>query len=231
MKVKICGITNIEDAELAVQLGADYLGFIFTPSPRQVSPGDVFAILEELSKKNLGDAVEAVGVFVNERKEFIEKVIRHTGIDLVQLHGDEDVQTANSYSFPWYKALRIVSREDVDRQIRPGNRSWSCSRLLIDTRVEGMYGGTGKTIALDVARYAREKVKNAGKEFFLAGGITPDNVHRLLAKIEPDGIDVSSGIEERKGKKSNKKMVQLFAEIGTQCLNKSFCDVQGQFKE
>jgi phosphoribosylanthranilate isomerase len=227
VKIKICGITNIEDAELAVQLGADYLGFLFAPSPRQVSPGDVFAILEDLSKKNLRDAVKAVGVFVNERKEIIEKVIQHTGIDLVQLHGDEDVQTANSYSFPWYKALRIVSKDDVDKQIQPGHQSWSCSRLLVDTRVEGMYGGTGKTIALDVARYARKKVKNAGKAFFLAGGITPDNVYRLVAEVKPDGIDVSSGIEEKKGKKSKEKMVRLFAEIGTQRLNKNFCENQG----
>lgn len=207
IKVKICGITNIEDAELAVQLGADYLGFIFAPSPRQVSSQGAAVILEELSKLNLRNAIKAVGVFVNEREEVIKEVIWETGIDEVQLHGDEDAREVNSYTFTWYKALRVGSREDAAIQ------SWNCSRLLIDTRVEGVYGGTGQTISLDVARYARDRIRGAGKEFFLAGGITPDNVSRLIDGIHPDGIDVGSGVEETTGKKSKEKMRRLFAEI------------------
>ena len=213
IKVKICGITNIEDAEQAVQLGADYLGFIFASSPRQVSSQDAADILEELSKRNLRNAIKAVGVFVNEKEEVIKQIIRQTGIDEVQLHGEEDASAANSYTFTWYKALRVASREDVAIQEDAVIQSWNCSRLLIDTKVEGMYGGTGQAVPLDVARYAKDRIKGAGKDFFLAGGITPDNVSRLTAAVQPDGIDVGSGVEETTGKKSIEKMRQLFAEI------------------
>jgi phosphoribosylanthranilate isomerase len=211
IKIKICGITNIEDAELALRLGADYLGFIFAPSPRQVSPQDAAVILDELSRKSLRNTFKAVGVFVNEQEETIKEVIWQTGIDEVQLHGEEDARAANSYTFTWYKALRVASREDVDNV---DIRSWNCPRLLLDTRVDSMYGGTGQTVPLDVARYAGDRIKGAGKEFFLAGGITPDNVSRLIAALQPDGIDVGSGSEESKGKKSAEKMTRLFAETG-----------------
>jgi len=208
IKVKICGITNIADAELAVRLGADYLGFVFAPSPRQVSPQEAAAILDELAYLRLRDAVKVVGVFVNEGEDVLKEIIWQTGIDQVQLHGDEDPQTVNSYTFSWYKALRVASPGDVT------SRSWQCPRLLIDTRIEGLYGGTGQTVPLDLARRARDRIKESGQEFFLAGGITPDNVSRLITAVQPDGIDVSSGIEETKGKKSAGKMKRLFSEIG-----------------
>lgn len=211
--VKICGLTNYEDAALAVKLGADYLGFIFAPSPRQIDAEGVTAILHELKVSGLRDKVKTVGVFVNEKNEIIERVIETTGINIVQLHGDETCEETKSYSFPWYKALRIASKEDVGKQIFSNNCAWNCSRLLIDSKVEGLYGGTGKSVTADVALYAKEKIKEAGKDFFLAGGVTPENVFNILDSIKPDGIDVGSGIEETKGKKSSEKMEKLFEEI------------------
>ena len=211
--VKICGLTNCEDAAKAVTLGADYIGFIFAESTRQVNVENAADILNKLKESKLRDKVKAVGVFVNEEKENIKKVIKQTGIDLVQLHGDETPALVNRYSFPWYKVFRIASKEDVDKQIFPKGYLYQCNRILIDTKVKCQYGGTGKNIQFIVALYAKEKTKEIGKEFFLAGGITPENVYEILNSIQPDGIDVGSGVEEKKGKKSHKRMELLFEEI------------------
>ena len=213
VQVKICGLTNYEDAAKAVTLGADYIGFIFAESPRKVYAEIVADILNKLKENNIRDKVKAVGVFVNEEKENIEKIIKQTGIDIVQLHGVEKPADANRLTFPWYKVFRISSREDVDNQIFPKGYLWQCSKLLIDTKVANLYGGTGKKIDLNVAQYARDRTEVMGKKFFLAGGINPDNVFELLNGIGPDGIDVGSGVEELEGKKSHKKMELLFEEI------------------
>ncbi len=213
MKVKICGLTNYEDAELAVKSGADYIGFIFAESPRKADTERVAAILHELENNNLRNIVKAVGVFVNEKKETIESIIEKTGIDIAQIHGDETYKQTNEYSFPWYKAIRISSNSDVDEQIVLNGFMWKCPLLLIDTKVEGIYGGTGKALALDIVNYAKERVKETGKDFFLGGGITSENVFDILKKTEPDGIDIGSGIEEIKGKKSPERVKMLFEEI------------------
>lgn len=212
--MKICGLTNCEDAEKAVTLGAGYIGFIFAKSPRKVDTEIAADILKKLKENELRDKVKAVGVFVNEEKENIEKIIKQTGIDIVQLHGDETPAVANKYTFPWYKVFRIASREDVDKQILSKGYLWQCDRLLIDTKVASFYGGTGKRIDLSVAKYAKDRTEVMGKKFFIAGGITPENVFELLDGIRPDGIDIGSGVENTKGKKSHKKMELLFEEIG-----------------
>ncbi len=211
VQVKICGLTRYEDAALAVKLGADYIGFIFAASPRQITVEKAAELVQKLEENGLSEKVKTVGVFVNEQKEIIEEIIRHVGIDLIQLHGDETDTETQAYSFPWYKALRIRSREDVENTITTQN--WHCPRLLIDTKVKGTYGGTGISIDEDVARYAGATIRGAGKEFFLAGGIGPENVFQLLNAVQPDGIDVGSCIEEAEGKKSVEKMAQFFEEI------------------
>jgi phosphoribosylanthranilate isomerase len=211
--VKICGLTNYNDAALAVKLGADYIGFIFAQSPRQVDDKRVSDIIRKLSENGLLNSVKTVGVFVNESSERIKTIVEKTGIDIIQFHGDEKSDEVNTFPLPWYKALRIKSREDVDKQIDKEGRNWTCSRLLVDTAVEGMYGGTGEMLAADVACYACECVKNIGKEFFLAGGITPENVFEIIATVRPDGIDIGSGVEESKGRKSKEKLEKLFEEV------------------
>ncbi len=210
-KIKICGLTNYEDAACAVNLGADYLGFIFAESPRQVAAETVASILHNLTENGLREKVKTVGVFVNEKREIIESVLSDTGIDSVQLHGDEKKREVENYPFVWYKALRTSTIKDVDDIFK--QEQWSCSRLLIDTKVEGIYGGTGKQVANEVALYAKKRIKEYGKEFFLAGGINPENVYSIVATIQPDGIDVGSGVEETKGRKSKVKLEKLFTEI------------------
>lgn len=211
VQVKICGLTNYEDAACAVTLGADYLGFIFAESPRQVAAETVASILQTLTEHGLREKVKTVGVFVNEKLETIESILSETGIDLVQLHGDEKKREVENYPFAWYKALRISTVKDVDDIFE--QEQWSCSRLLIDTKVEGIYGGTGKQVANEVALYAKKRIKEYGKEYFLAGGINPENVYNIVATIQPDGIDIGTGVEETKGKKSKEKLERLFAEI------------------
>ncbi len=211
IKIKICGITNYNDAALAVKLGAEYIGFIFAESPRQVKADTVADILHRLREQGLNKSVKTVGVFVNEQPETIEKILTQTGIDLIQLHGDETSSDAIQYPFQWYKALRISSKVDVDRAV--DNWTSCCSQLLIDTKVKDSYGGTGKRIAEEVALYAKNRIVEAGKRFFLAGGINPENVYSIVTKIQPDGIDIGSGVEGIKGKKSKEKMIKLFKEI------------------
>ena len=213
IQVKICGLTNYEDAAKAVSLGADYIGFIFAESPRKVDAEIVAEILIKLKENELRDKVKTVGVFVNEEKENIERIVKQTDIDVVQLHGDETPAVANRYTFPWYKVFRVSTKEDVDTQIFPKGYLWQCGRLLVDTKVESLYGGTGKGIDVSVAQYAKDRTEIMGKKFFLAGGITPENVFELLNGIRPDGIDIGSGVEDTKGKKSHKKMELLFKEI------------------
>lgn len=205
MKIKICGITNLEDAQLAVDLGANYLGFIFAESPRQADPESVRMIMSNLKNR---DKVKCVGVFVNEQVEIMEALARDCNLDLLQLHGDEEKSVAKTLTIPWYKAFRIGDENDIDEML-----SWPGSRYLADAKVEGLYGGTGKSISKKVALSAKERVSEINKEFFLAGGITPENVYDLASFIKPDGIDVSSGVELKPGKKDPEKMKTLFENI------------------
>lgn len=203
MKIKICGLTNLEDAQLAIDLGASYLGFIFAKSPRQTDPEATRMIISNLKNR---DNVKCVGVFVNEQIEIMEAIAKDCGLDLLQLHGDEEKSAAKTLTIPWYKAFRLGEQSDIDDML-----TWPCSRYLADAKVEGLYGGTGKTISTDVAKGACLKTGEMNKEFFLAGGITPENAKGLVDAIKPDGIDVSSGIEIKPGKKDPSKMKELFS--------------------
>ncbi len=210
LKIKICGLTNLKDAIKAVELGADYLGFIFSSSPRQVTIRDCQVILAGLEQMGFREKIKAVAVCVNEDKEVMEKIVEECGIDFVQLHGDEESSFAESLGFPWYRALRIKDKNDI------GNLSidsWSCERLLLDARVDGAYGGTGKRISTEVAVLAGQEIGRCGKEFFLAGGLNPENIKEAILSIHPDGVDIGSGVEARAGKKSYAKMEELFREI------------------
>jgi len=210
LEVKICGITNLKDAIKAVELGASYLGFVFSSSSRQVTVRDCQVILAGLDKKGLRKKIKAVGVCVNETKTEMEKMVEECGLDFIQLHGDEKIKFSNGLQFPWYRALRIKDEKDIAIL---SVDSWDCKRLLIDARVDGAYGGTGKRISAEIARMAGEKIRESGKEFFLAGGLNPDNIKEAILSIHPDGVDISSGVETRPGKKSYGKMEKLFREI------------------
>ena len=213
MKVKICGITTIDDALMAIDCGADMLGFIFAHSPRQVTVALVERILNMVAKLRPSNAIETIGVFVNTPGEEINTVLSQTGLQTAQLHGDESSMVANAYEFPWYKAVRFRSNIDVDTLFRDNTMNWSCSRLLVDTALPGVFGGTGIAVDAALAHYAKEKILDNKREFFIAGGINPQNVGLIQKTLTPNGIDVSSGVEECPGKKSLLKMEALFKQI------------------
>jgi phosphoribosylanthranilate isomerase len=193
VKVKICGITNIGDATAAVDFGADALGFVFFKgSPRYISPDAAAAII-----KQLPPFTTTVGVFVDEKPEQVEKIINLTCIDIVQFHGNEppEICDVSRYSI---KAIRVKSLESLDHL---NNYKDRVSAFLLDTFTPDILGGTGQIFNWDIAVYA----KQFGR-IILAGGLTPDNVAAAIRRVRPYGVDVSSGVESKKGKKDHKKM-------------------------
>ena len=198
VKVKICGITNTGDAEAAISLGADALGFVFfRESPRYVSFKDAASI-----RKTLLSFVLAVGVFVNETAQGIEEIASVSGIDLIQLHGDEPPEMCRR-SRRVIKVIRVKSLESLS----PLNEyKDKVSAFLLDTYTPDALGGTGRIFNWDIAVEA----KQFGR-IVLAGGLTPDNVAEAVGYVKPYAVDVSSGVELRKGKKDHTKL-RLFIE-------------------
>jgi phosphoribosylanthranilate isomerase len=198
VKVKICGITNIDDALAAVDFGADALGFVFfKKSPRYVLPEKAAAIIKELPP-----FIQTVGVFANEQRENIEAVIAASRIDLVQLHGDEDPAMCK-LTKRVVKGIRIKS---LDSLAPLGRYAPHVSAFLLDAYTADKLGGTGMIFNWDIAVEA----KQFGK-IILAGGLTTDNVSKAVKYVKPYGVDVSSGVELAKGKKDLGKM-KLFIE-------------------
>lgn len=196
LRIKICGITNAEDATAAVEYGADALGFVFyQKSPRNVSPETSRSIIASLPP-----LITTVGVFVNETVETINRIKTETGIDMVQLHGEEPPPVCHAWPRV-IKALRVSSPSDLDALA-----SYHASAFLLDAYSPVEYGGTGQVfnwdIAIEAKRYGR---------IILAGGLTPDNVALAVELVRPYGIDVSSGVEKEKGKKDLNKL-RLFIE-------------------
>jgi Phosphoribosylanthranilate isomerase len=206
-KVKICGITNAEDGSLALRLGADELGFVLAPSPRRVEPEAAKAVIDAL--REIG-SFRAIGVFVNEDAGAMRDILRFAGLDAAQIHGDESPEDCAGFNFPWYRALRVASVADAMAQVQ---RRWGCPRLLVDTLVGSSYGGTGTSVGTWAALASRAIAREQGKEFFIAGGVKPRNAASFIHSFAPDGIDISSGVEEKPGKKSEEKLRALFAAI------------------
>ncbi len=198
VKVKICGITNIDDANAAVDFGADALGFVFfKDSPRYVSPEKAISII-----KNLPSFITTIGVFANEHIENIEKIVSSTGMDVIQMHGEEPPVMCKC-SRRIIKAIRVKSLESLDPLSKYKDM---VSAFLLDTYSPNILGGTGRIFNWDIAIEA----KQFGR-IILAGGLNPDNVSDAVKRVRPYAVDVSSGVELKKGKKDHKKM-KLFIE-------------------
>ncbi len=195
-RVKICGITRYEDAEAAVDYGADALGFIFYEgSPRHVFPETVKEIIS-----NLPPFVTTVGVFVNATPTEIREVIEFTGVDIVQLHGDEPPEEC----LFWPRVIKAIKVRDlIDLEEL---KKYRVSAYLLDTYSPDLPGGTGKTFNWDIAIEA----KRFGP-IVLAGGLNPDNIADAVKKVRPYAVDVSSGVEAKKGIKDHEKL-RLFIE-------------------
>lgn len=201
MKIKICGITNAEDATLAVAAGADALGFIFhRKSPRFVEPSLVRTIVA-----GLPPFVLPIGVFVNEAAAVVRNLMDDCGLALAQLHGDETAAYSQGLGRPVLKALRLKDRGTFLALAEFQGRA-NVRGFVIDAFSEQAYGGTGQTVDWTLAAEAARAAP-----ILLAGGLTPANVSQAIQAVRPYGIDVSSGVEARPGKKDPEK-VKAFIE-------------------
>ena len=193
VKVKICGITNIDDAVHAADCGADALGFVFfDKSPRCVSPEQARGIIAELPP-----FVTAVGLFVNEQPQRIREIADFCALDLLQLHGDE---TPRDCLLPPHRVVKALRVKDAS-SLAP-LADYAVSALLLDAWASGIYGGTGHVFNWELAARAAET-----RRIILAGGLNPDNVAEAVRSVRPYGVDVSSGVEAFPGRKDREKVV------------------------
>lgn len=199
--VKICGITDYEDASIAVELGAAALGFIFAHSPRQVTPQKARDIISAIPP-----FVKTVGIFVNQDPIEINKIMRYCGLDLVQLHGDESPDFCDELMPYTIKALRIKDEASLrTAQAYRGN----VRALLLDTYSKDKAGGTGETFDWQLAI----KIKKLGIPIILAGGLKPSNIEGAISIVRPYAVDVNSGVEKRPGKKSHSLIKDLMEKV------------------
>lgn len=200
-KIKICGLTRVEDALLSAQLGADFLGFIFVPdSPRFIEPEAAAEIIRAVAASEASP--KAVGVFRDASNEYIREVAAVAGLDLVQLHGTETEEDISTLDLPAVKSFRVG--DTLPDTTSVPSAEW----LLFDTYDERRSGGTGRCFDWSLlAMYPRSK------PFFLAGGLTPDNVGAAVSLARPDAIDLASGVEAEPGIKDHDKLRSLFERV------------------
>jgi phosphoribosylanthranilate isomerase len=194
MRIKICGITRVEDAVLAAELGADFIGLNFyPPSPRYLDLERAGEIREAVAGR-----CRVVGVFVNAPREFIAERLAALALDLIQFHGDEDEAALEGWSVPTIRAIRLKPGEQ-GAQFPPTRADYR----LLDRFDPELFGGTGRTIPLELLR---------GRDLsrvFISGGLTPDNVAAAVA-LNPYAVDVASGVESAPGVKHDGKLRSFF---------------------
>jgi phosphoribosylanthranilate isomerase len=191
-RVKICGITNAEDALSAVEMGADALGFIFYKgSKRYIDPARASEIISALPP-----LISLVGVFVNQGIDEIKKTAEMSGIDTLQLHGDESPEFCAMLPYKMIKALRVKDTVDTDVV-----ELYPVRAILFDRHSDELYGGTGRSFDWDALKNMK-----ISKKIILSGGLTPENVSRAIEMVKPYGVDVSTGVEDSPGRKNHIKM-------------------------
>ncbi|MDH4361791.1 MAG: phosphoribosylanthranilate isomerase [Nitrospirota bacterium] len=206
-KIKICGITNQEDAETAVHEGADALGFVFySQSPRYVEPAVAKRIIESLPP-----FVLPIGVFVNQDLDTVRGLFDDCGLALAQLHGDESPGFCESLRRPVLRALRLRDRTSflalAEFKGRMGVRGF-----VVDAFSEMVYGGTGHTTDWSLAAEVAKAVP-----ILLAGGLTSENVQEAIRQVQPYGVDVSSGVEQSPGRKDSAKIRAFIQSVRLVC--------------
>lgn len=205
-QVKICGLTTLEDARFAAGALADYLGFIFyEKSPRYIDPGKAGAII------NWVEGPSTVGVFVNQPPDDVNMIVRQSGLDYVQLHGTESPEYCRSMEKPVIKVFHVTpdtTANELQSRITPylSHVEW----LMFDTKLDGMWGGTGEPFDWSVL-----KTIPRGKPFFLSGGLTPENISAACKELSPTAIDINSGVEQAPGIKDYEKLERLFEQLRT----------------
>jgi phosphoribosylanthranilate isomerase len=199
-RIKICGITNAADAQTAVEAGADALGFIFYgKSPRYVPVEQVAEI-----SRHIPPFVMRVGVFVDADEDFIGRAIAEGNLSLLQFHGDEPPEFCTQFGLMSMKAFRIKDAESL--KTIP---DYQTDAYLLDAYSSTTLGGTGEKFNWDLAVEAQK----FGKPVFLAGGLTPENVADAVRKVQPFGVDVSSGVEFSPGKKDAAKVKAFISAV------------------
>ncbi len=193
VRVKICGITNLADAQVAVEAGADALGFNFyEKSPRYVP----IAAAAEISRA-LPPFTLRVGVFVNPAGEQVQRALAECSLNLLQFHGDEPPEFCTQFRLMSMKAFRIRDAGSLKELSKYRTDAW-----LLDAYASDAFGGTGEKFN----RYLAIEAQKPGKPVFLAGGLTPENVGAAVWQVHPFGVDVSSGVESSPGRKDRAKV-------------------------
>ena len=199
-KIKICGITNLEDGLKCAEAGADALGFVFAPSLRQVTPKKANEICKKLPR-----SISKVGVFVNETPSTLLKIAGACQLGYVQLHGSEDRGYLGQLTLPYVKVFRVK-----DESILQEIANYRLSLFMLDTFSNGRLGGGGKNFDWEIAVQA----KKFGR-LILSGGLNPENVRTALERVRPYGVDVCSGVERAPGKKDIEKVKKFIQEVRT----------------
>ena len=201
-KIKICGITNVEDATWAANLGADYLGMVFfKESKRKISLEKAKEIIETLPPY-----IEKVGLFVNEEPEIVEKALKLCQLNVLQFQGEELPEYCNQFKD---RAKIIKSFRMKDEEVLKRIPEYDVDFYHLDAFVEGLHGGTGATFNWDLAL----KVKELGRPIFLAGGLNPENITEAIKKVQPYAVDVASGVESSPRRKSVELMQQFVQKV------------------
>jgi phosphoribosylanthranilate isomerase len=204
VRVKICGITSLEDARLAIAAGADMLGFNFyRPSPRFIEPAEVKKIVESLRAEIEGRGLTMVGVFVNEASPgTVADIVDEAGLNAVQLHGDESIEFCATLKQLLNGKLLIKVLRVTDTFAPAETQKYDADAIMLDAFHLEMRGGTGQVVDWTVARSARELVPH----LILAGGLSPENVTAAVAEVQPFAVDACSSLESTPGQKSAERM-------------------------
>ena len=212
MWIKICANTNLEDAQMAAELGADAVGFVFAPSPRQMTVADVARITQHLP-----EGLESVGVFPALTAQQIADAAQESGLSTVQLHGGLNLQLVRQLDQIFNGQVRLIqsvhwdvdgdgkSAETIAQQLREIAADGIVDRVLIDAKVGSSTGGTGVSYDWSAATTAFAEA-GAGLKLIVAGGLHHDNIAEAIRRLEPWGVDVASGVEQSPGRKSPEKL-------------------------
>ncbi|RKZ89349.1 MAG: phosphoribosylanthranilate isomerase [Gammaproteobacteria bacterium] len=198
-RVKICGITRRQDAEFAIEMGADALGLVFYPSsPRAVTVAQAEQIVE-----GLAPFVAVVALFVDAKPEHVYLCLQSLPISVLQFHGDESPEYCEQFGMPYMKVIRM---RDGINLAEMATRYTSASALLLDSYKAGVPGGTGQTFDWSM-------INQVDKPIILAGGLTVENVTKAIKQVQPYAVDISGGVEQAKGIKDQQKIRAFMQEV------------------
>ena len=212
-KIKVCGIMESSDALVAAQAGADFIGLVFVPERRRRLDKDKALSIVSYLRENVAEPPKVVGLFADQPSGDVDRIVRHCGLDMVQLCGIESLDYCRQVGAPVIKVLHVsdsAAPEDAVPSLAESMTALNDQGHLVtlDRKVEGLQGGTGQSFNWDIARALSER----GFDFLLAGGLTPENVGRGVSGVAPWGVDVSSGVETN-GVKDEAKILSFIQNV------------------